>query len=88
MEEGLRLRGCCSVARSTIDPVSQRVLNGADRRRKGWAAQAAEAWTSDSKSADGRPHGSLDVTERAAQRIVGDLVESGYIDRSKEGRRR
>ena len=30
---------------------------------------------------------SLDITERAAQRIVGDLVEQGYIDRSKEGRR-
>lgn len=29
----------------------------------------------------------LDITERAAQRIVGDLVESGYVDRSREGRR-
>ena len=27
------------------------------------------------------------VTERAAQRIVSDLVESGYLDRIREGRR-
>lgn len=27
------------------------------------------------------------VTERAAQRIVTDLVEAGYLDRQKEGRR-
>lgn len=29
----------------------------------------------------------LGITERAAQRIVGDLVESGYVSRSREGRR-
>lgn len=29
----------------------------------------------------------LDLTERAAQRIVSDLVEGGYIDRHREGRR-
>lgn len=27
------------------------------------------------------------VTERAAQRIVGDLVEAGYLERLREGRR-
>jgi predicted transcriptional regulator of viral defense system len=27
------------------------------------------------------------ITERAAQRIVADLVEAGYLDRSREGRR-
>jgi len=27
------------------------------------------------------------ITERAAQRIVADLVDSGYLDRTKEGRR-
>ena len=31
--------------------------------------------------------GSLDITERAAQRIVGDLVGSGYVTRAREGRR-
>src|ERR1700733_939449 len=29
----------------------------------------------------------LDITERAAQRIVFDLVATGYIDRQREGRR-
>jgi DNA-binding MarR family transcriptional regulator len=29
----------------------------------------------------------LGITERAAQRIVGDLVESGYLGREREGRR-
>src|ERR1700719_262906 len=29
----------------------------------------------------------LDITERAAQRIVADLVRVGYIDRQREGRR-
>jgi hypothetical protein len=27
------------------------------------------------------------ITERAAQRIVSDLIASGYVDRSKVGRR-
>ena len=27
------------------------------------------------------------VTERAAQRIVSDLVDAGYLDRKREGRR-
>jgi predicted ArsR family transcriptional regulator len=27
------------------------------------------------------------ITERAAQRIVADLVDAGYLDRSREGRR-
>lgn len=27
------------------------------------------------------------ITERAAQRIVADLVDSGYLDRTREGRR-
>jgi DNA-binding MarR family transcriptional regulator len=27
------------------------------------------------------------ITERAAQRIVADLVEAGYVDRSRSGRR-
>jgi len=27
------------------------------------------------------------VTERAAQRIVSDLVDAGYLERQKEGRR-
>ena len=31
--------------------------------------------------------GSLDITERAAQRIVTDLVAAGYVDRVREGRR-
>jgi DNA-binding transcriptional ArsR family regulator len=30
---------------------------------------------------------SVDITERAAQRIVADLVEAGYVDRAREGRR-
>lgn len=30
---------------------------------------------------------SLDITERAAQRIVGDLVGAGYVTRTREGRR-
>jgi predicted transcriptional regulator len=30
---------------------------------------------------------SLDITERATQRIVGDLVEAGYIERERTGRR-
>jgi DNA-binding MarR family transcriptional regulator len=29
----------------------------------------------------------VDITERAAQRIVADLVEAGYVDRAREGRR-
>jgi DNA-binding Lrp family transcriptional regulator len=29
----------------------------------------------------------VDITERAAQRIVADLVEAGYLDREKVGRR-
>lgn len=29
----------------------------------------------------------LDIPERAAQRIVSDLVKSGYIDSKREGRR-
>jgi hypothetical protein len=29
----------------------------------------------------------LGITERATQRIVGDLVESGYVTRTREGRR-
>ena len=29
----------------------------------------------------------LDITERATQRIVGDLVEQGYLSRTREGRR-
>ena len=29
----------------------------------------------------------VDITERAAQRIVADLVEAGYIDRTRVGRR-
>ena len=30
---------------------------------------------------------SVGITERAAQRIVADLVAAGYLERSKEGRR-
>ena len=29
----------------------------------------------------------LDITERATQRIVADLVNAGYVDRQREGRR-
>ena len=29
----------------------------------------------------------LDITERAAQRIVADLISTGYLDRTREGRR-
>ena len=29
----------------------------------------------------------LRITERATQRIVGDLVKAGYIDRERDGRR-
>lgn len=29
----------------------------------------------------------VDITERAAQRIVTDLIEAGYVDRAREGRR-
>ena len=29
----------------------------------------------------------LDITERATQRIVADLVNAGYVDRRREGRR-
>lgn len=29
----------------------------------------------------------LDITERAAQRIVADLVTAGYLNREREGRR-
>jgi len=29
----------------------------------------------------------VDITERAAQRIVAELVEAGYISRRREGRR-
>lgn len=29
----------------------------------------------------------LDITERAAQRIVTELVEAGYVTRKREGRR-
>lgn len=29
----------------------------------------------------------VDITERAAQRIVADLIAAGYIDRVREGRR-
>ena len=31
--------------------------------------------------------GRLDVTERATQRIVADLVKAGYIERERDGRR-
>lgn len=30
---------------------------------------------------------SVGITERAAQRIVADLIEAGYVARSREGRR-
>ena len=30
---------------------------------------------------------SVGITERAAQRIVSDLVSAGYVDRAREGRR-
>jgi DNA-binding MarR family transcriptional regulator len=30
---------------------------------------------------------SVDITERAAQRIVADLVSAGYVEREREGRR-
>lgn len=29
----------------------------------------------------------LDITERATQRIVADLIRAGYLDREREGRR-
>jgi DNA-binding MarR family transcriptional regulator len=29
----------------------------------------------------------IDITERAAQRIVSDLIETGYLTRTREGRR-
>src|SRR3954452_12593261 len=29
----------------------------------------------------------LDITERATQRIVADLADAGYVDRTREGRR-
>jgi hypothetical protein len=29
----------------------------------------------------------VQITERAAQRIVADLIESGYVDRERVGRR-
>jgi DNA-binding MarR family transcriptional regulator len=29
----------------------------------------------------------LDITERAAQRIVADLAKAGYLEREREGRR-
>ena len=32
-------------------------------------------------------HERVGVTERAAQRIVSDLVQTGYLDRLREGRR-
>ncbi len=31
--------------------------------------------------------GLLHITERATQRIVGDLANAGYVDREREGRR-
>lgn len=31
--------------------------------------------------------GAVDITERAAQRIVAELIEYGYITRTREGRR-
>ena len=31
--------------------------------------------------------GLLHITERATQRIVGDLARAGYVDREREGRR-
>jgi DNA-binding MarR family transcriptional regulator len=30
---------------------------------------------------------SLEITERATQRIVGDLIDAGYVDRTRNGRR-
>ena len=29
----------------------------------------------------------LEITERAAQRVVADLIRTGYLDRHREGRR-
>ena len=29
----------------------------------------------------------IDITERAAQRIVSDLIAAGYVDRARNGRR-
>ncbi|MGI8713074.1 MAG: helix-turn-helix transcriptional regulator [Solirubrobacteraceae bacterium] len=29
----------------------------------------------------------VQITERAAQRIVADLIEAGYVERTREGRR-
>jgi len=29
----------------------------------------------------------VQITERSAQRIVSDLIEAGYVDRAREGRR-
>ena len=29
----------------------------------------------------------VDITERAAQRIIGDLIAAGYVDRRRKGRR-
>jgi hypothetical protein len=31
--------------------------------------------------------GSVGITERAAQRIVGELIDGGYLSRRREGRR-
>jgi DNA-binding MarR family transcriptional regulator len=31
--------------------------------------------------------GTVQITERAAQRIVADLIEAGYVERSRDGRR-
>jgi predicted ArsR family transcriptional regulator len=31
--------------------------------------------------------GQVDITERAAQRIVADLIQAGYVHRVREGRR-
>lgn len=42
-----------------------------------------------SGSRDPRPRHLADggITERAAQRIVADLIDAGYVDREKVGRR-
>ena len=34
-----------------------------------------------------RTRDSVGITERAAQRIVADLIESGYVERERAGRR-
>jgi hypothetical protein len=66
--------------------------DGADSAHGGWTfltnhAHVMIALAQDSEMRVRDLAAAVGITERAAQRIVGELVEAGYLSREKQGRR-